>query len=117
MSFILIEMDQPSLDRLLQQRRDKASASLPGAFSQNVWREIRMRKSERTESSSPFALWGWLLRPQMVVAAMVLSVGVGIGLGSRSQMSERTQARSALNLEVFGDASPALPSTLLAARL
>ena len=112
-SFIVFKMDYSSLDRLLQQRREKAAPTLPGSLSQNVWREIRQRRASREPSANPALFWLWLLRPHAVLA-LTLAVMVGIGVGSRSPVSPAAQAHEALDLQVFGNAAPALPSTLLA---
>ena len=107
-------MDHSSLDRLLQERREKAASALPGSFSQNVWREIRQRKATREPSVNPASFWLWLLRPQAVLAALALAITVGIGVGSRSPVSSAARAHQALDLQVFGGEAAALPSTLLA---
>lgn len=110
-------MDEALLDQLLQQGREKRSAGLPGAFSQNVWREIRLRRSQSEETAGRIELWGWLLRPQMVVAALALAITVGISVGRQQYMSSAAQTHAALDLQVFGESSAALPSTLLASTL
>ena len=111
-------MDQSSLDQLLQQRREKPAPVLPGSFSQNVWREIRQRKAAR-EPAASVSLWHWLLRPQIVLAALTLAiaVGVAVGAGNWAPVSQAAQTREALDLEVFGRDASALPSTLLANNL
>lgn len=104
-------MNQLLLDRFFQQRRQNVTSSLPSSFSQDVWREIRQRKSKDTVNRLSF--WGWLLKPEVVFATLMMAMTVGIGLGSRNFPSQTDQTHEALNLEVFGKAAHALPSTLL----
>ena len=108
-------MNDDSLDRLLAQRRNAPMPQLPGSFRQGVWREIRQRKSE---SHTLSATWfGWLLepllKPAFAFAALTLAVVMGVGLGSGAHASQESQTRAALDLQVFGSASPALPATLM----
>jgi negative regulator of sigma E activity len=107
-------MNQSSLDRLLQQRWKQAEGTLPGSFSQNVWREIRQRKADEEPSTIAVSFWHWLLQPPAVAAALVLAVTVGVGVGSRPPISSAARAHQALDLQVFGGQASALPSTLLA---
>lgn len=113
-SFIVSKMDNSSLDRLLQQRREQSASALPGAFPQNVWREIRQRKAAHKSSEEGASIWHWLLQPQAVLAALVLAATVGVGVGGRPRVTPAVKAHEALDLQVFGGAASALPSTLLA---
>ena len=108
-------MDDRSLEDLLRQRGELVASALPPAFQQNVWREIRQRKA--LPESSNLSVWGWLLRPQMISAVLAVAAFVGIGLGSRLPDRVASNTSDALNLRVFGQAPPALPSTLLASKL
>ena len=118
-SFIVLVMNQSSLDRLLQQRREKPAPALQGSFSQNVWREIHQRKAASDPAGASVSLWHWLLRPQIVLAALTLAiaVGVAVGAGNWAPVSQAAQTREALDLEVFGRDASSLPSTLLANNL
>ena len=109
-------MDDNSLGVLLRNRRESPPRKLPGAFRQNVWRAIHERSAsdEREETAS---VWQWFLRPQMVTAVLAVAVTVGVGLGSQVQDLGASNARNALDLNVFTDRAPALPSTLLASDL
>ena len=107
-------MDNSSLDRILLERRVRVGPALPGSFSQNVWRAIRQRKAGHDSPPNTISVWEYFLRPQTVMAALALAITVGIGVGSRSPTSRAAQAHEALDLQVFGDAASALPSTLLA---
>jgi hypothetical protein len=108
-------MDDRNLDHLLAQRRETPLPSLPSTFQQGVWREIRRRKAEAGEHHG--AWFDWLLeplfKPAMAFAALSLAIVMGIGLGTASAESRNMQTRLALDLQVFGSSSPALPSTLM----
>ncbi len=109
-------MDDRNLDHLLAQRRDAPLPAVPTSFQQDVWREIRQRKAA---SGEPRGAWfGWLLeplfKPAMAFAAMALALVMGVGLGRTALADSRnTQTRVALDLQVFGSSSPALPATLM----
>ena len=108
-------MDDRNLDHLLAQRRDAPLPAVPASFQHDVWREIRRRDAEAFDHPAWF---GWLLeplfKPAMAFAAMALALVMGIGLGTRALADSRnTQTRLALDLQVFGSSSPALPATLL----
>jgi hypothetical protein len=108
-------MDDRNLDPLLNERRDAPLPSLPPNFQDTVWREIRRRKAEIGECEQSW--FGWLFlplfRPGMALSGLALAVFLGVGLGMVSSDSRHSQARLALDLEVFGSSSPALPSTLM----
>ena len=109
-------MDDQNLDELLAQRRNEPLPSLPATFQQGVWREIRRRGAEASE---PHHAWfGWFLeplfRPAMAFTALALALVMGVGLGTTALAESRNlQTRLALDLQVFGSSSPALPATLL----
>ncbi len=109
-------MDDQNLDQLLAQRRALPLPSLPGSFQQDVWRAIRQRKAALAESPHPWLAWLLepLLHPAMLFGALSLAVMLGVGVGSAASDHRAAQTRSALDLEVFGSASPALPATLIA---
>lgn len=108
-------MDEISLDEMLRHRRLANGASLPLNFEQNVWRAIRARSADGRERAG--SVWQWLFGPQMVTAMLTVAITVGVGLGSRLTDHGASNARNALNLNVFTDRAPALPSTLLASDL
>lgn len=110
-------MDDFSLDRLLRERREQGRTNLPGSFSQNVWREIRQQKAQRTPSTLASALWNLLLRPQMVGVTLGMAITLGVGVGVQHDSTGAAQTHVALDLNVFGASSPALPATLLASKL
>ena len=109
-------MDDRNLDHLLAQRRNAPLPAVPANFQQAVWREIRQRKAE---DGRHHASWfGWLFaplfNPGMTVTGLVLALVIGVCLGSTGVLASReTRVRNALDLQVFGSASPSLPSTLI----
>ena len=109
-------MDDRNLDHLLAQRRETPLPAVPVIFQQGVWREIRERKAEFAERQ---ATWlGWLLepifRPAMAFAGLALALVIGVGLGTTALAdSRKAHTRFALDLQVFGSASPSLPATLI----
>ena len=107
-------MDQSSLDQLLQQRQGRVAPSLPGAFSQNVLREIR-RRTTAHEPVVVTTFWQWLGHPRFAFAALVVAGVVGVSVGGLPALSPGVLAHEALDLQVFGGDAASLPSTLLAA--
>ena len=110
-------MDEKSLDDLLRQRRETTTPALSSSFSQDVWREIRLRRASETGAVGTLSIWPWLWRPQYIAAVLAVATLVGIGLGIRPRERMATRTEQALHLEVFGAAAPTLPSTLLASNL
>ena len=109
-------MNEQNLDQLLALRQERPLPTLPASFQQDVWREIRYRKSELIGLRSSWVSWFLepLLQPTMTLATLTFAVLLGIGMGTSALAESRNiQARSALNLQVFSSASPALPATLL----
>ena len=109
-------MDDQNLDHLLAQRREAPLPPLSANFQQGVWREIRRRKSEFAERQATW--FGWLLeplfRPAMAFAGLALALVIGVGLGTTALAdSRKAHTRFALDLQVFGSASPSLPATLI----
>lgn len=109
-------MEEKQLDALLKQLQGRSVPSLPLNISQNVWREIRIRQSQQK------TLWDFF--PQFFFSPRVLSAGLAIacvvGIGSGillTEFSKPSNARGALDLQVFLSAPPDLPSTLLAQHL
>ena len=105
-------MDDRNLTHLLAQLRAAPLPQLPGSFRQDVWRTIRQRRSQNTES-----WFAWfiepLLRPAMAASALALAILVGASLGTLAIETRGAQTRQALGLQVFSSASPTLPATLL----
>ena len=109
-------MDDRNLDHLLAQRREVPLPAVTTNFQQGVWREVRRRKAE---TDARQATWfGWLLepifRPAMAFAGLALALVIGVGLGTTALADSRqAHTRLALDLQVFGSASPSLPATLI----
>ena len=109
-------MDDQNLDHLLALRREVPLPSLTATFQQDVWGEIRRLKAE---AAGRQATWfGWLLepifRPTMAFAGLALALVIGVGLGTTAVAdSRKAHTRLALDLQVFGSASPSLPATLI----
>ena len=108
-------MNHENLDQLLAQRREAPLPRLPSSFQQDVWRAIRQRKAAQAESWHAWAgrLLEPLLHPAMLVCALSIALVLGVGVGTVASDRRATQTRYALNLEVFGSASPGLPATLM----
>lgn len=109
-------MDDRNLEHLLAQRREAPLPPLPATFQQSVWREIRRRTAEAGEHRG--AWFDWLLeplfKPAMAFAALIFALVLGVGLGTTALADSRnSQTRLALDLQVFGGSSPALPATLM----
>jgi hypothetical protein len=116
-SFILLEMNQTSLNDLLKYRKHAMRPVLPKSFSSDVWRRIRAQNDDRQEASIGIVFWQWLLRPQPVVAALTLAITAGVAIGASSSLSQVARTYEALDLELFGERASELPSTLLTAKL
>lgn len=112
-------MDDPTLNQVLQQLRQRTGrASLPSSFQQNVWRAIRQRRAAKA-GWVPWwaALAEGLLMPRTVFASLTVAVALGVAMGARTSQPSADHAREALDLGVFGHEAPALPATLLAAKI
>ncbi|MEO6755077.1 MAG: hypothetical protein ABIP85_25150 [Chthoniobacteraceae bacterium] len=68
-------------------------------------------------AEAPRAWLGWLVeplfRPAMIFGALTLAVVLGVGVGSAAFGQRAEKTRRALDLQVFGSASPGLPATLM----
>lgn len=109
-------MNEQNLDQLLALRQERPLPTLPGSFQQDIWREIRHRKLEAIGHRSSWFSWFLepLLQPATTFATLSFAVLLGIGMGTSALAESRnTQARFALNLQVFSSTSSALPATLL----
>jgi hypothetical protein len=109
-------MDDRNLDHLLALHRELPLPALAPNFQQGVWREIRRRKAEGAERQASWFSWWFepLFRPAMAFSALALALVLGVGLGATALADSRNMhTRVALDLEVFGSSSPALPSTLM----
>lgn len=108
-------MNHQNLDHLLARHRDVPLPRLPGSFQQDVWRAIRQRKAMLAESwhACLGRLLEPLLNPAMVAGALTIAIVLGVSVGGIASDRRMTRTRLALDLEVFGSASPGLPATLI----
>lgn len=106
-------MQKHDFDELLAEYRQADIPALPGSFSANVLREIRLR------SVAPIRDSGWLsafiacLRPGMAAASLAVAISVGVLLPGIARGNEHSMAVAGLGLNVFSPSASNLPSTLL----
>ncbi len=106
-------MQKHDFDELLAEYRQADIPALPGSFSANVLREIRLRSGAATRDS------GWLsalitcLRPGMAAAGLAIAISVGVLLPGIARGNEHSMAVAGLGLNVFSPSASNLPSTLL----
>ena len=104
-------MKRLDFDELLAECRGAGTPALPGSFSADVLREIRLRSSESKAGS------GWLsqllacLRPGMLAASLGLALVVGIVVPGLTRESDNSLAADGLGLHVFS--TSAMPSGAL----
>ena len=104
-------MKRLDFDELLAECRVAGIPSLPGAFSADVLREIRLRSSERKEESGWFSQLFACLRPGMVAASLGLALVVGVLVPGHIRESGESLAADGLGLHVFSTSNT--PSGLL----
>jgi hypothetical protein len=109
-------MSDSKLDDLLARLGRRDPSSLPGSFSQDVLREIRLRKSERADTLPPWraGLIQFWLRPQSFALAVTAAVMIGAMLPLAWQTDDTAQIIEGLDLNVFSSSAPNAPSGLLA---
>ena len=104
-------MKRPHFDELLADYRLAGIPELPGSFSVNVLREIRLRRTAPKQDS------GWLsqllacLRPGMVAASLSIALVVGVLVPGLTRETGSTMAAAGLGLNVFSTSN--MPSGLL----
>ncbi len=103
------------LDALLAASRNRAMPDLPGAFSADVLREIRLR---RADGAAHHPWWVDLLdlarRPALVAAGVGFALVVGILTPMIAGTSVAADGRQFSEFSIFSSAAPNLPSGLLA---
>lgn len=103
-------MKNHSLEELLKRYGNATLPELPGNFSQNVWREIRLRQSKSTFAMGIDDFLHWFLgnRSTLTVSTLALAVVMSVAwtiAENKPTPQERTQ--QALGLGVFShQASP-----------
>ncbi len=108
-------MNDSKLDDLLAELARRKAPDLPGSFSQDVLREIRLRGS-RSNESVPWMvrlLQSWL-QPRSFALAVTAAVVFGAALPITWKSDSGSQAAASLDLNVFSSSAPNAPSGLLA---
>lgn len=105
-------MDQKNLDDLLSEYRAQPTPSLPGSFSKDVLREIRLCQTQ------PQVHWladffSVCLRPTALVASLSIALAVGVSLPMMTRAPDLMLAARSLDLEVFSSHTSGVPSALL----
>ncbi|MEI8387280.1 MAG: hypothetical protein WCG76_06740 [Verrucomicrobiota bacterium] len=104
-------MKRLDFDELLAECRAAGIPALPGSFSTDVLREIRLRSSETKEESGWFSQLFACLRPGMVAASLGLALVVGVLVPGLTRESVDSLAVDGLGLHVFSTSKT--PSGLL----
>ena len=108
-------MDDRKLDELLKSYAKAPVPALPGAFPQNVLREIRLRAADAHPAESWLTeLYALFFRPRLLAASFTMAVIVGLVLPVMMGPPNSATAASSLGLEVFSHSMSQLPSGLLA---
>jgi hypothetical protein len=107
-------MTKPQLDDLIEQLARQKVPDLPGAFANDVLREIRLRRDSATKKESWLAdLLNNFLRPPVYVAAVTAALVVGLAAPLALARSDTDQTIAGLDLNVFSSVAPNVPSGLL----
>ncbi len=109
-------MKNHDFDDLLAELRQSKAPPLPGSFSANVLRDIRLKRASGTpEPSWVSALLLWC-RPSVLAAVLTLTVAVGLVLPGidMARSSDQSMATASLDLNIFSPFASNLPSGLLA---
>jgi hypothetical protein len=107
-------MNDQKLDDLLVDLARERIPELPGSFSQDVLREIRLRQDHTEEKDSWFGavLHPWLW-PRVFAVSLTAAVTMGLVLPLAVLGNNASMAISSLDLNVFSNFTPNLPSGLL----
>jgi hypothetical protein len=106
-------MDESELKRHLKTISERPVPKLPSNFDGSIRAKIRATKAAATRENWLDGLVSTLLRPQWVIAALVITLLVGGNIGRILANSENHPLHRPLGFEVFAADAPALPSTLL----
>lgn len=102
-------MNKYHLDELLGNYAKTSAPPLPGSFSQNVLREIRLRKASQQESPGWLSeIYNGIFHPRLLTASLALAIVVAIAIPSTLSSSSPSRAATSLGLDVFSSAE--LPS-------
>ena len=108
-------MNNSKLDGLLAGLAERKVPDLPGSFSQDVLREIRLRDS-RADELQPWLtrlLQSWL-QPKTFALAVTAAVIFGAAVPITLKPDSTSLAVTSLDLNVFSSSAPNAPSGLLA---
>lgn len=107
-------MNDQTLDALLVDLAHQQIPDLPGSFPHDVLREIRLMQNHSGEKESWFGtlLHQWL-RPRVFAVSMAVAMTMGIVLPITVMENDPSLAVSSLDLNVFSNSAPNLPSGLL----
>jgi len=94
-------MKKPLFDELLTECRATGLPALPGSFSANVLREIRLRHSGEKVESGWLSLLLGCLRPGMVAASFAIALAVGVLVPGLTRSNDNSLAADGLGLHVF----------------
>jgi hypothetical protein len=97
-------MNKPEIDLLLKELGREPLPGPPSNFSQNVWRQIRLREAEKPQDWKSWLpdVLAFSLQPSPIVASLVIAFVIGVGenvYSSRPSHAEKSSA--ALSLEIF----------------
>ena len=102
-------MKRRNFDELLADCRMAGIPELPGSFSANVLREIRLRSTK--QDSGWLSLLSACLRPGMVAASLSIALVVGVLVPGLTRETGSSLAADGLGLNVFSTSH--MPSGLL----
>lgn len=109
-------MNNRNFDDLLAELRQNKPPPLPGSFSANVLRDIRLKRAASAlEPSWISALLMWC-RPSVLAAVLTITVAVGLVLPGieKARADDQSMATAGLDLNIFSPVASNLPSGLLA---
>lgn len=107
-------MNRNDLNEALKRLSENRIPTPPANMSQNVWREIRARRSLQPAREGFFeGCVNALLRPRWALSAATMAVGISVAF-SVLEGANAANAHTSLDLNVFSATAPTLPSTLLA---
>lgn len=104
-------MKRPPFDELLAECRGAGIPALPGSFSADVLREIRLRRALANDEPGWFSPLLACLRPRMVAAGLGLALVVGALVPGLTRETDSSMVADGLGLHVFS--TSAMPSGLL----
>ena len=103
-------MKTPDFDELLAGYRQVAIPELPGSFSADVLREIRLRGAGAgTESGWFFSLFA-CLRPGMIAASLSIALAVGALVPGLPRRTGSSMVAAGLGLNIFSSSASNMPS-------